>query len=135
MSDHVLTPGDIVKLKEPYRPADFPQDRNSEWSGFEYGIVAEIVSTQIVVNGNAYRNQQPRNVSLNLYDATGQMMIEPTYIEAGLLIPSYVDFHVSELVLYKIATESGYVPVSDPPDWEKVWAQEKAVLSEFSDLE
>ena len=51
-------------------------------------------------------------------------MVHPEYIVAGLLVPSYVDFHLSELVLYKIATESGYRPVSDPPDWSLMWAQE-----------
>ncbi len=131
---HIPTTGDIVKLKEPYKPADFPQTRNSDWLGFSYGIVVEILSTQMIVNGEAYGNQHPRNVSLNLYDATGQMMIEPTFVEAGLYIPTYVDFHLSELELYKIASETGYIPVANPPDWEQIWEQEKAVLSEFMDL-
>ena len=59
-------------------------------------------------------------------------MIYPNYIEQGLLIPSYVDFHLSELELYKIASETGYRPVSDPPNWNEVWDQEVAVLEEFS---
>jgi hypothetical protein len=118
-------------LKKPYKPAAFPQASKTDWPGFGYGIVVEILTTQMIVNGNAYGNQHPRNISLNLYDATGQLMVEPTYIKAGLCIPSYVDFHVSELELYKIATESGYVPVPNPPDWERIWTQEKAVLSEF----
>ena len=130
---HILTTGDIVKLKEPYKPADFPQARNPDWLGFAYGIVVEILSTQMIVNGEAYGNQHPRNVSLNLYDATGQMMIEPTFVEAALCIPTYVDFHVSELELYKIASETGYIPVASPPDWKQGWQQEKAVLSEFVD--
>ncbi|MGB3766525.1 MAG: hypothetical protein WA947_08195 [Phormidesmis sp.] len=132
MDVHMLATGDIVKLKKPYRPGDFPQAKNSDWKGFGYGIVAEILTTQMIVNGDRYGDEHPRNVSLNLYDATGQMMIEPSFIEAGLCIPSYVDFHVSELELYKIASESGYIPVPNPPDWEKVWTQEKAVLSEFT---
>ena len=133
LTAHILTTGDIVKLKEPYKPADFPQAKNPDWPGFGYGIVVEILSTQMIVNGEAYGNQHPRNVSLNLYDATGQMMIEPTFVEAGLCIPTYVDFHVSELELYKIASETGYIPVASPLDWEQIWQQEKAVLSEFMD--
>ena len=132
---HILTTGDIVKLKEPYKPADFPQARNLDWPGFGYGIVVEILSTQMIVNGEAYGNQHPRNVSLNLYDATGQLMIEPMFVEAGLCIPTYVDFHVSELELYKIASETGYIPVASPPDWAQIWQREKAVLSEFVNLD
>jgi hypothetical protein len=131
MSTHILTIGDIVKLKQPYKSADFPFAKNADWRGFEYGIVVEILTTQMVVNGDRYGDEHPRNVSLNLYDATGQLMIEPTFVEAGLCIPSYVDFHISELTLYKIVSESGYIPVPNPPDWGKVWQQEKAVLDEF----
>jgi hypothetical protein len=131
---HILTTGDIVRLKEPYRPTDFPQAKNPDWPGFAYGIVVEVISTQMIVNGEAYGDQHPKNVSLHLYDATGQMMIEPTYVKAGLCIPTYVDFHLSELELYKIATETGYLPVAAPPDWQQIWEQEKAVLSEFMDL-
>lgn len=129
---HTLTRGDIVKLKEPYLPEEWVSLKPKEWKGFEFGIVVEIVSHQFSVNGNAYGDQQiPRNVSLHLYDATGQLMIWPQYIDKGLLIPSYVDFHLSELVLYKIASETGYTPVSDPPNWDEIWEQEKAVLKEF----
>lgn len=131
MRNHILTVGDIVRLKEPYRVADFPQAKNPDWVGFGFGIVAEILSTQMIVNGEAYGDQHPRNVSLNLYDATGQMMIEPSYVAAGLCIPSYVDFHVSELELYKIATESGYSPVSNPPDWSLIFEREQSILKEF----
>ncbi len=131
MNNHTLTTGDIVKLKSPYKPDGFPQVKNPHWPGFGYGIVAEILTTQMIVNGAAYGDQHPRNVSLNLYDATGQMMIEPMYVEAGLCIPSYVDFHISELELYKIATESGYSPVSNPPDWSLVFEREQSILEEF----
>lgn len=131
MDDYKLTTGDIVKLKLPYKPADFPQARNLDWPGFGYGIVVDILTTQTIVNGAAYGDQSPRNVSLNLYDATGQMMIEPMYVEAGLCIPSYVDFHISELELYKIATESGYRPVSNPPDWSLICDHEQSILNEF----
>jgi hypothetical protein len=129
---HTLTCGDIVKLKEPYLPEEWVLLKPKDWKGFEFGIVVEIVSYQFSVNGNAYGNQQvPRNVSLHLYDVTGQIMIYPLYIEKGLLIPAYVEFHLSELVLYKIASETGYIPVADPPNWDEIWEQEEAVLKEF----
>lgn len=131
METHILTTGDIVKLKQPYRPDDFAQLKDLAWKGFDYGIVVQILSTQMLVNGESYGNHHPRNVSLNLYDASGQLMIEPTFINAGLCIPSYVDFHISELVLYKIADESGYRPVSNPPDWDRQWTQDMSILSEF----
>jgi len=132
MSDHILTVGDLVKVKAPYRPEEWVRQKPDGWPGFEYGIVVEVTSTQMRINGNRYRQKTPRNVALHLYDATGQLMVHPEYIVAGLLVPSYVDFHLSELVLYKIATESGYRPVSDPPDWSLMWAQEEIILQEFA---
>ena len=131
MTAYILKTGDIVKLKAQYKPADFPQAKDPDWSGFTYGIVVEILETQMVVNGETYGSGYPRRVSLHLYDASGQLMIEPDFAEDGLCIPSYVDFHLSELELYKIATESGYLPVPEPPDWEELWATERAILSEF----
>lgn len=133
MTDHILKTGDIVKLKTPYKPpAGFPQVKAPDWSGFVYGIVVEILATQMVVNGETYgRSSHPRRVSLHLYDTQGQLMIEPSFIEAGLLIPSYVDFHLSELELYKIASESGYLAVQEPPDWEQLLVAEQAILSKF----
>jgi hypothetical protein len=132
MTQHILTCGDIVKLKEPYRPEEWVYRQPQTWKGFEFGIVVQIVSCQFSINGDRYGDgQTPRNVSLHLYDAAGQLMIEPLYLEQGLLIPSYVDYHVSELVLYKIASESGYIPVPNPPNWDKVWEQEQSVLEEF----
>lgn len=132
MNYHILTTGDIVKLKEPYHPAEWVLLKDKAWRGFEFGIVVEIVSCQFSVNGEAYGDrQQPRNVSLHLYDAAGQLMIEPLYLEKGLLIPTYVDFHLSKLILYRIATEDGYETVAEPPDWGKVWDNEVSVLKEF----
>ncbi|MBM0745012.1 hypothetical protein JOY44_26185 (plasmid) [Phormidium sp. CLA17] len=82
--------------------------------------MVEIVSTQFTVNGDLYGNTQiPRNVSLHLYEASGHLFILPQWIEKRLMIPEYVDHHISELILYKIATETGYVPVADPPNWDK----------------
>ncbi|MGB7085370.1 MAG: hypothetical protein WBD47_07445 [Phormidesmis sp.] len=51
---HSLTAGDIVRLKEPYRPADFSQAKHPDWPGFTYGIVVDILSTPLSVNGEAY---------------------------------------------------------------------------------
>ena len=131
MTAHIITTGDIVKLKAPYKPADFPQAKDPDWGGFTNGIVVEILETQMLVNGEAYGNTYPRRVSLNLYDASGQLMIEPDFVEAGLCIPSYVDFHLSELELYKIASETGYTPVPEPPDWTQLLKSEMSILSEF----
>ncbi len=131
--NHILTTGDIVRLKQPYRPQEWVLLKDKTWRGFEYGIVVEIISSQFSVNGEAYGDQQqPRNVSLHLYDAGGQLMIEPQYQRAGLLIPTYVDFHLSELILYRIATEDGYETVAEPPDWDKVWEDEASILKEFT---
>jgi len=95
-----LKPGDLVKLKEPYR------------GRYGYGIVVEIVSRT-----QGRQVKLPRNVSLHLYDDQGQLYIEPLYVQKGLLVPSYVDFHVSELVWYRRARDNGYCIISNPPDW------------------
>ena len=124
--------GDIVRLKEPYRPEEWVLLKLADWKGFEFGIVVEIVSYQFSVKRESYGNQQqPRNVGLHLYDAMGQLMIFPQWLEKDLFIPSYVDFHLSELTLYRIASQDGYETVTDPPDWEKVWDDEKSILREF----
>lgn len=127
--NHVLTLGDIVKLKTPYRPEEWVNRKPEDWKGFEYGIVVEIVSCQFTINGERYGDALlPRNVSLHLYDALGQLMIVPQFLAQGLMIPEYVDFHVSQLVLYKIASEMGYKTVANPPDWGRVWHEEKSML-------
>ena len=132
MSNHILTIGDIVRLKQPYRPNECVSLKPTDWQGFEFGIVVEIVSYQFSVNGESYGNQQqPRNVSLHLYDAMGQLMIFPQWLKKGLFVPSYVEFHLSELTLYRKASQDGYETVKDPPDWDKVWDDEKSILREF----
>lgn len=47
------------------------------------------------------------------------------------MIPEYVDFHVSELILYKIAIEEDYIPVTDLPNWVQKRDEEMAILQEF----
>jgi hypothetical protein len=82
-----ISVGDIVKLKEPY---SVEETRKS----YEYGIVVEHLDS--------------KSVSLHLFDKTGQLYIYPSYVEKGLMIPTYVDFHCVELELYKKAKELGY---------------------------
>jgi len=130
-ANHILTTGDIVRLKQPYRPEEWVLLKGEGWKGFEYGIVVEIISCQFSVNGEAYGNQQPRNVGLHLYDAGGQLMIYPDWLETGLLVPTYVEFHLSELILYRIANQDGYEIVTNPPDWDKVWEDEASILQEY----
>jgi hypothetical protein len=43
-STHILTRGDIVKLKQSYRPKEWVRRKPKDWKGFEFGIVVEIVS-------------------------------------------------------------------------------------------
>jgi hypothetical protein len=92
-----LSPGDLVKLKELYQRR------------YGYGVVVEVVSRT--------RFGHPRNVSLHLYDDEGHLYIEPSYMAKGLMVPTYVDFHLSELIWYRRATDNGYYTISNPPDW------------------
>jgi hypothetical protein len=92
-----LACGDLVRLKEPYQ------------SRYGYGVVVEITSRT--------RYGLPRNVSLHLYDDEGQLYIHPEYLAKGLIVPSYVDFHVSEMVWYRRASDQGYYTIVNPPDW------------------
>jgi hypothetical protein len=55
----------------------------------------------------------------------------PSYIKAGLMVPTYYESHISDLILYRIATDEGYYTVRDPPDWNKVWEDEKSILRDF----
>jgi len=95
-----LQRGDLVRLKEPYR------------GRFGFGIVVEVLAHCRDKDGS-----HPRNVSLHLYDEQGQLYIEPLYVQKGLMVPCYVDFHVSELIWYRRASDSGYSTISDPPNW------------------
>ena len=117
----IISLGDIVKLNGPYKMREWKKLKPADWPGFEYGIVVEITSQMRIMQGVTRPPiMHPRNVSLNLYDRSGQLYIEPLYIEKGLLIPTYVDFHISELTLYKIATETGYYTVRNPPDYSNL---------------
>ncbi|WAL58036.1 hypothetical protein [Thermocoleostomius sinensis] len=89
-----LSLGDIVRLKHPYRSQDWAARKSSSWRGFEFGIVAEFGDDE--------------KVSLFLYDADGQLFLVPALSPQALVIPTYVEFDVTELVRYEIVTESGY---------------------------
>ena len=92
-----LSPGDLVKLKDSYQ------------GRYGYGVVVEITSRT--------RNKLPRNVRLHIYDDEGQLFIPADYVAKGLMVPSYVDFHVSELIWYRRAADQGYSTIPNPPDW------------------
>jgi len=82
--------GDIVKLKEPYLA--------EEKEPYQFGIVVEKLSESAF--------------SLHLFNSKGKLYIYPYYKRKGLMIPTYVDFNVSELSLYKKATHPGYHALS-----------------------
>jgi hypothetical protein len=84
---------DIVRLKKPYMPAFGMSDKQK--GPFGFGIVAEILT--VLPDGRT------RNVSCYLYDPVRrEIFMGPNNI------PEYVDFHTSELVLFKRATDQGY---------------------------
>ncbi len=88
-----LEVGDIVRLEKPYMPAFGMGDKQQ--GPFGFGIVAEILT--VLPDGRT------RSVSCYLYDpARRKIFMGPNNI------PEYVDFHTSELELYKRATDSGY---------------------------
>ena len=82
--------GDIVKLKEPY----FVDETKEP---YQFGIVVEKLS---------------ETFSLHLFNNKGILYIYPYYKRKKLMIPTYVDFHVSELSLYKKASHPGYHALS-----------------------
>jgi hypothetical protein len=108
--------GDIVELLEPFNPSDakdafyrmhlhLPRTEKVKayqtWRGFTHGIVVEIMS-----QGS---DGDPHHVSLHLYDPQlGLLYMCNSELHA---IPTYVDFHVSELKLYKVAEQTGYLEV------------------------
>lgn len=84
---------DIVRLKKPYR-----RRPGGKEILYTHGIVAEILT--VLPDGRT------RNVSLYLYDPEQkELFMGPNSI------PEYVDFHCSELELYKRATDEGYIPL------------------------
>ena len=84
---------DIVRLRKPY---GLQIDRQK--GPFRFGIVAEILT--VLPDGRT------RNVSLYLYDPERkEIFLGPNSI------PEFVDFHCSEIELYKRATDMGYIPL------------------------
>ena len=86
---------DIVRLRKPY---GLQIDRQK--GPFTFGIVAEILT--VLPDGRT------RNVSLYLYDpGRKEIFLGPNGI------PEFVDFHCSEIELYKRATDMGYTPLAE----------------------
>src|SRR5262249_26316220 len=84
---------DIVRLRKAY---GLKIDRQK--GPFGFGIVAEILT--VLPDGRT------RNVSLYLYDPERkEIFLGPNGI------PEFVDFHCSEIELYKRATDMGYCPL------------------------
>jgi hypothetical protein len=77
--------GKRVKLKEVYKTDD---------GEYQYGIIVEIVSHEY---DRAMRQRKPRNVSLHLFNQSGQLYLCGD--RDGIPIPTYVDFHVDEILL------------------------------------
>jgi hypothetical protein len=81
---------DIVRLKKP-----FVCKIGRQKVPFTFGIVAEIVA--VLPDG------RPRNVALYLYDpGRKEISMGPNNI------PEVVDFHCSEIELYRRATDDGF---------------------------
>ena len=103
--------GNIVKLRLPYHPSDPLQALRDavvgkksssvyhDWQGFTHGIIVQIIG---------HDHNGVSNVSLHLYDP----LLCVFYVEEGCQgIPTYVDFHVDELIPFKVASETGYTPI------------------------
>lgn len=106
-------PGSIVKLQEPFKPG-IPDDSLRDavagidtnyhqimvawdkWQGFTHGIIAQCYAHD--QQGNV------SNVSLFLYDPEKHLI----YTEGPTPIPTYFDYHVSELTPVKQADVVGY---------------------------
>jgi len=106
------TPGSIVKLQSPYKPSEPPNAllkaiagagstyhqmiAYDKWHGFTHGIIAQVY---------AHDHQgKVSHFSLHLYDPDLHMI----YIDNAIGIPTYVDYHVSELTPYKNGSLVGY---------------------------
>lgn len=112
--------GNIVRLRKPYKPGDWSQDRPKgmasreewdAWKGYTHGIIVEVLERTLPqrVNGGRFAPGAARRVSLHLYDPERALL----YIPDCYTVPSYVDFHVDELRPHKIATDPGYTTLPD----------------------
>jgi len=100
MTDTVeIERGDLVKLREAYL------------GRYTYGIVVAIVRHSRN-RGGSY----PCDLSLHLYDDQGQLFIEPNYKAKGLIVPQYLDFHISELDWYRKASDHGQGSIPHVPN-------------------
>lgn len=106
----LIEPGDVVKLKEPYEPAN-------EDKSYSHGVVTEVVSTNMrsihdlgddVETEAAANPIAPRNVSCFMFDPESKELYiqKPGPGDHG--IPQFVDHHVAELVLVMKASDTTY---------------------------
>lgn len=111
--------GNIVRLRKPYKPGTWPQERPKGmasreewdvWAGYTHGIVAEVLERALPHRFEGHPISGPvRRVSLHLYDPERALL----YIPHGFTVPTYVDFHVDELRPHKIASDKGYATLPD----------------------
>jgi len=104
----VFAPGNIVRLREPYKPDGMDRawlGRRTEWRewlGYTHGIIAEVLSRDVA--GRVTR------VSLHLYDPKRAQLY---FHDNDCAIPVYVDHHIDELRLHKVASDPGYASLLD----------------------
>ncbi len=87
-----LNVGNIVKLKQPYFGEPPPDGHSYQW-----GVIVEHVSRNFA--------GVPK-VCLHVYDDAGALLLN-----SETMIPEFIDFVASDLILWKIANEIGYDPV------------------------
>ncbi len=97
-----LRPGDVVRLREPYRleGAD---------PGYDYALVSQVEAR----TGRGL----VKLVWVNPMTNTGLMAFAKGYIEAGLMVPLKVSMHLSELTPYHFPDRGGYYTEHHPAAW------------------
>lgn len=92
-------PGSIVTLQHPYKPSGMQWHHSDiafkDWQGFTHGIIAR---------ESRHEMGRVATIELYLYDPVHQFL----YVESPHGIPTYVEFHISELNPYKDVSASGY---------------------------
>ena len=93
--------GKRVKLEQPYRPEEDVLKYGKDWTGYEFGIVVEIISHEFdactALRVRQLRQQRPRNVSLHLFDRWGRLYL--CGVRDEIPIPGFVDFHIDEFLI------------------------------------
>lgn len=90
--------GKRIKLNESYKPEEYVFEYGREWSGFEYGIITEIISHEF---DREMRREQVKNVSAHLFDREGRLYLCGKREEgkSSVPVPTFVDFHISEFMI------------------------------------